>query len=126
MTELITELSYVFKYADIKAYDNNETEWVIRQVGLYQHFNTKTDSAIWMMIMPNQNSFCPESVVNMLELKHPLYAHMDILSRYLDNWRWYMADHEQKFRDLVGVTPFIRITYIINKDAGRLGHECRD
>ncbi|KAF7536280.1 hypothetical protein G7054_g4650 [Neopestalotiopsis clavispora] len=97
----IHELSYVFKYAEMKTYGIKRTGWVIRQTGLYQRVNSKTDSTVWMVIFPNQDPYCQEIMSHMLELgPHPLYAHIAIFSRHLDNWRWYMADHEQEFRDL--------------------------
>ncbi|ETS78430.1 hypothetical protein PFICI_10492 [Pestalotiopsis fici W106-1] len=97
----IRELSYIIKYAETKVCDAEKTDWVIRQIGMYQHFNSKTRSTVWMVILPNQESYCPDTMCNIFGLvKHPLCPHIDNLFNHLDNWRWYMADHEQRFQDL--------------------------
>ncbi|KAJ8120071.1 hypothetical protein ONZ43_g3127 [Nemania bipapillata] len=100
MTENSSELTYILKYAEPKVSHNKEIKWVIRKMGIYQKFSAGSDRSDWLLIYPNPEATHEEVMSNFMSaIQHPLYPHMAFLSKRAHNWRWYLEDQEERFRE---------------------------
>jgi hypothetical protein len=97
------EVCYIFKYPHLKRFEET-TSWVIRQAGVYQQYDARTARSTWLLILSNHESYSEESISGIITSeKHPLYPHICFHFEHLDSWRWFMADFETEFHDLVRI-----------------------
>ena len=54
-----------------------------------------------MLLYPNHKAYDPDEIVNKVKARHPLQPHLGFHFAHFDQWRWYMADLEKEFHELV-------------------------
>lgn len=86
----------------MKTNSQGEVAWVIRQNGIYHQHDLDSQQSTWMLLFPNQESYSSEKIVDTMNLgQHPFQPHIGFHFAHFQNWRWYMADLEKQFHDLV-------------------------
>jgi hypothetical protein len=93
------DLSYQYKYVE----KNNRRQgnpWSIRQTGVYHSYSASSDSNLFILLHPNEESRLQKRVEATLTTpsamiplhQSPLKLHLLVLSTYFSNWRWYLQD----------------------------------
>ena len=103
------ETALVLKYPENNGRTDGADPWSIRQTGVYQSFDVKTKTSVWLLINPRQNTAADDRLRDLLgsrkrfsatEEQQPLIGLM-VLSTYFGNWRTYMAFYEKEELRLV-------------------------
>ncbi|KAI2601966.1 hypothetical protein GGR54DRAFT_634369 [Hypoxylon sp. NC1633] len=103
------EVSYTFRYPELKASDG---QWAIRQTGLYYRFDTATSQTLSVLFSPTPSSAAHRKVEEMFlgighdpdALHNPLRIHDLLFATYFPLWRQYVAFMESKLRPVTGTT----------------------
>lgn len=97
-------MALVLKYPESNGRTDGADPWSIRQTGVYQSFNIKSKSALWILLNPRHGNAADERVRHMLNAQEimpslrcqsPLIG-LVVLSTFLINWRSYMAFYEEE------------------------------
>lgn len=105
-------MAFVLKYPESNGRTDGADPWSIRQTGVYQSFNIKSESALWILLNPRHGNAADERVRHMLHVEEPIsplhcqppLVGLVVLSRFLMNWRSYMAYYEEEELGMVGST----------------------
>lgn len=110
------EVAYIFKYPEEKdvSDDPKKDPWSIRQTGVYQRYEIKSQQSTWILLHPVKDSIAHtrlttslNSMSNCAELhRHPLQLHNFLISTYLRKWRDYMLYYEKQLLPLVRLPPY--------------------
>lgn len=112
----IEDISYSFKYPEI----NGKQQFTIRQIGVYQQYDSSSSQGSWMLIFPNYECGARSRLMGMRSQSymsasnHPLQYHVELLSADIGNWRAYIGQFEQDLETFVSrslriVVHFIRV-----------------
>lgn len=102
------EIFYTFRYAEYKGHPNEP--YVIRQTGVYQKFDLKEKTCLWVLINPTPDSAAHRRVVDgflnyQTEMEqNPLWLHSVIHASYYPRWREYLAAYEKMLLPLADTT----------------------
>ncbi|PVH93815.1 hypothetical protein DM02DRAFT_732892 [Periconia macrospinosa] len=102
------EIFYTFRYAEYKGHPNEP--YVVRQTGVYQSFNNKEKTTLWILVSPVPNSAAHRRMVDAFlnyqkEMEqNPLWLHCVIQSSYFPHWREYLAAYEKRLLPLADTT----------------------
>ena len=102
------EIFYTFRYAVYKGHPNEP--YVIRQTGIYQKFNLKEKTCLWVLVNPVPDSAAHHRVVDAFlnyqkEMEqNPLWLHYVIQASYFPRWREYLAAYEKRLLPLADTT----------------------
>ena len=87
--------------------------WSTRQTIVYhQKTGEVNGTEIWIFLHPKPESVFHKRIMNGVSDVHkawqlfsrPLNVHLLLLSCYIENWRWYLAQLSETFADAVGRT----------------------
>jgi hypothetical protein len=114
----IVEVSYVFKYPELRGRPGSEP-WSIRQTGVLHQANLQSNSSSWMMLYPIANStgylrlrtnLQEPTAANEL-LTNPLSLHLLLIKDHFAKWRDYMIHYEAELLNMVGyIKPFLMMS----------------
>ena len=98
------EMAFVLKYPEHNGRSDGADPWSIRQTCVYQSFDPSTETSLWMLLNPRQNTAADTRIRGLLNApegfphlhqKPPLIG-LVVLSTYFANWRTYMAFQEKE------------------------------
>ncbi|KAK5637624.1 hypothetical protein RRF57_013339 [Xylaria bambusicola] len=90
----VIDISYTLRYPE---FNEKENRWALRQSGIYQRFNQKTNQHFVLLFSPLPNSATHAKIWKQLHNEYPwashgpFWAHAMLFSTYLPAWRQYMA-----------------------------------
>ncbi|CAI6332911.1 unnamed protein product [Periconia digitata] len=118
------EVFYTFRHAEYKGHPNEP--YVIRQTGVYQKYNMKEKSSLWILINPVPESAAHRRIVDAF-LHHqeemdqnPLWLHYVIQASYFPRWREYLAIYEKALLPLADTTAAAFIAEPLRVNHGTL------
>lgn len=103
------ETTYLLKYVELRDSAKPESDWTIRQVGIYHRHNADTRQNTWFLAFPNTNSTPRSDVLHELQQlcdknigqSHPMSLHVHLIRARLDNWRLCISFFETKVWKMV-------------------------
>jgi hypothetical protein len=101
----LVEMYYTFRYAEFKGHPNEP--WVIRQAGVYQKFDVRNRSSLYILVNAVHNSAAHCRVMQsfsnyQLQMQlSPLWLHGVIHASYFARWRDYIAEYEKRLLPIV-------------------------
>lgn len=98
-TESALEMQYRLSYVEEDVRTSSRS-WVIRQMGVYHHYNPNSDCSLWILINPKPNSLLQRRLEAATIRWQRATAsqgswhltHLLVLSSYFNNWRWYLRN----------------------------------
>lgn len=96
---------YTFRYAEYKGLPNEP--WVIRQTGVYQKYNLRTKTSLYILLNAVPDSAAYQRVLksfsnHQVQLRlSPLWLHAVIHASYFMSWRGYIAEYEKRLLPIV-------------------------
>lgn len=116
-TDTSQELSYVFKYAELKE-KSTGNPWRIRQTGVYHTFDRHRNTSVFVLVSPHPAAKFETYTKSVLRdpdnrsqiLSTPLLLHTMLISTHLDAWRNYL-EYLEKFL-LKAVRVLLRINVV--------------
>ncbi len=109
------EMAFVLKYPEYNGRSDGVNPWSNRQTGVYQSFDSKTKTSLWVLLSPRAQSAADCRIKDQLragshgdlhlEQQQPL-AGLIVLSTYMVNWRSYMAFFEEEELEMVRLCSF--------------------
>jgi hypothetical protein len=98
---------YTFRYAEHKGHPNEP--WVIRQAGVYQKFDFRNRSSLFILVNAVPNSAAHRRLMqsfssHQLQMQSsPLWLHGVIHASYFARWREYIAEYEKRLLLIVSL-----------------------
>ena len=110
LTPLGIAISYLYRFVE---YDGAQSKWKFRQAGVYHAYTKSTDSHLWVFLQPHPQSVFDCRVQKIARnadsteklLRAPFRLHEVLIDSYLGNWRWYLKEVAEDFRDEVCSFP---------------------
>ncbi|EXJ84921.1 hypothetical protein A1O3_05596 [Capronia epimyces CBS 606.96] len=115
------EVAYALKFPEPRALsgDKSQLEWSIRQIGIYQKYDTTIKQSTWILVFPNRESTTRDDLARKLDpqrgeypnpiLDHPLSIHLFLFAERVQNWRFYISHFENEVWKLGNLTVTIDI-----------------
>ncbi|KAI0514629.1 hypothetical protein F5B22DRAFT_656612 [Xylaria bambusicola] len=108
----VIDISYTLRYPEFK---EKENQWALRQSGIYQRFNKRTNQHFLLLFSPLPNSATHAKIWNQLRNEHPwtshgpFWVHAILFSTYFPTWRQYMAWLEGRLIPITNLTMIAEI-----------------
>ena len=111
-------MTFILKYPENNGRSDGPSQWSNRQTGVYQSFDAKTQTTLWILLNPNPQSAADSRIKDLfsagpddflrLQEQRPLVG-LIVFSSYMFNWRTYMAFYEKKELEMVRLCSFTLI-----------------
>lgn len=103
-------MALIIKYPENNGRSDGADPWSNRQTGVYQSFDSKTKTSLWILLNPRPQSAVDTRIKCLLNAEDdgfiPLQTQRPLiglitLSTYVVNWRTYMAFYEKEELQMV-------------------------
>ena len=111
-------MTFILKYPENNGRSDGANPWSNRQTGVYQSFDSETQTTLWILLNPKAQSAADNRIKDLfsagadgflrLQGQRPLVG-LIVLSSYMLNWRTYMAFHEIEELRMVRLCSFTLI-----------------
>ena len=108
-------MTFILKYPENNGRSDGASPWSNRQTGVYQSFDSKTQTILWILLNPKPLSAADSRIKELfsagpddflrLQEQRPLVG-LIVLSSYMLNWRTYMAFYEKEELRMVRLCSF--------------------
>ena len=108
-------MAFILKYPENNGRSDGANPWSIRQTGVYQSFDSKSQTTLWILLNPKPQSAADDRIKDLfsvgaggflrLQGQHPVIG-LIVLSSYILNWRTYMAFYEKEELRMVRLCSF--------------------
>lgn len=108
-------MAFVLKYPENNGRTDGVDPWSNRQTGVYQSFDSRTKTSLWILLNPTSQSVADIRIKDLLSAGDDGFLHIQekrplvgliTLSTYILNWRAYMAFYEKEELRMVCLCPF--------------------
>jgi hypothetical protein len=97
------DISYLHRFVDR---DSPESEWKLRQIGVYHAYTKSDESHIFIFLQPHQYSLFDDRMAMIasradstaIVAADPFRLHEVLLGTYFGNWRWFLLDTAKDFQ----------------------------
>ncbi|KAE8146666.1 hypothetical protein BDV25DRAFT_132756 [Aspergillus avenaceus] len=98
------EITYIFKYAFFKSYDDDRPDsWTIRLTGVYQKYDIAANHSTFILMNPSKDCMFQKRLAQIVSspdhcaklMVHPLLVHNILFSTFFTNWRDYLKTYEE-------------------------------
>ena len=98
-------MAFILKYPENNGRSDGANPWSNRQTGVYQSFDSKTQTTLWILLNPRPQTAADTRIKELFSAGADGFLHLQeqrplvgliVLSSYMLNWRTYMAFHEKK------------------------------
>ncbi len=105
-------MAFILKYPENNGRSDGADPWSNRQTGVYQSFDSKTKTSLWILLNPRPQSAADSRIKDLLNAREDDHLHLReqrplvgliALSTYVLNWRSYMAFYEKEELRMVRV-----------------------
>ena len=110
-------MTFIIKYPENNGRSDGANPWSNRQTGVYQSFDSKTQTTLWILLNPNPQSAADSRIKELFRTRPDGFPHLHlqeqrplvgliVLSSYMLNWRTYMAFYEKEELRMVRLCSF--------------------
>ena len=100
----MAEIAFAVKYPENNGRTDGVDPWSVRQTGIYQSFDSRTKSALWILLNPRHGTVADARIRSLLNAqehvslvnRHQPLIGLIVISTYFANWRAYMAYYEEE------------------------------
>ena len=105
-------MAFVLKYPENNGRSDGANPWSNRQTGVYQSFDCKTQTTLWILLNPRSESAADSRVKHLLSKGADGFLHLQgqgalvgliVLDTYILNWRTYMTFYEKEELEMVSL-----------------------
>ena len=98
-------MTFVLKYPENNGRSDGANPWSNRQTGVYQSFDSRTQTTLWILLNPKPQSAADDRIKDLFSTGTDGFLHLQeqrplvgliVLSSYMLNWRTYMAFYEKE------------------------------
>lgn len=123
-------MAFIVKYPENNGRSDGANPWSNRQTGVYQSFDSKTQTTLWILLNPKPQSAADSRIKDIfsagadgllhLQEQRPLVG-LIVLSSYILNWRTYMAFYEKEELRMVRLCSFDCVARLKSNFVSSLG-----